>query len=273
MKNKITIKDVVITILAVWACVGIYRIVGRQITNLFSNDYIANFVAQIFFSILAILCVHLLKRNDIYHADMKLLKKGWSSAGFEIFLILFITLLGLGSILNASIKGWEILLVIGQCLLVGFSEEALFRGLVQGVFHKYFKEDSLKHVLLAVFFGGLIFGATHLTNGLRPEVGLYAAFIQACVTAFNGMYFGAIYYRTGKNLWYLMILHGIYDLVAMISAGRFEGTTLENILAQSGNSGLQGILVWGTLYMIATLVVLRPKKVNPLLVKEEDTIL
>ena len=182
--------------------------------------------------------------------------------------------MGLGKLLEASASPAQWLFLLGQVALVGFCEELLFRGMIQRAFHRLFGEDSFSHVFLAVFCSGLIFGCAHLVNLDRGNPPLAAVF-QAGVNAFIGMYYCAVFFRTGKNIWYVAALHGLYDLVGMIANGRVNGASQSSVLNVgggnlTGKAVLFGILLWGLVYLLPTLFILRPKKIQPLLTKQPD---
>ena len=89
------------------------------------------------------------------------------------------------------------------------------------------------------------------------------------------MYDGAVYFRTGKNIWYMIVLHSLYDLTLLIANGRLSGRTVNSILNFGGGEltpklVLIGILAWGAIYLLPTLFILRPKKLKPLLAEKKD---
>lgn len=270
MNHMTTKKDVLITIAAVSVCLLLYLVFGRFIKNLFQNDFAGYFAGQLFLAVLALGAAVFLKKTDLFKSEGRYLSKGWLSAGLLFVLLLLQLLLGLPEIIKATITGTELILFLGQMFLVGFGEEVLFRGLIQRTLHRYFGETSVKQVLTAVFLSGAVFGGVHLLNGVGAKIPLASAVIQAVVNIFSGMYFGAIYYRTGKNIWYLIFLHAIYDMLGFIAGGRLSGNTPVNIMSAPSLEGWGGYLIWIAVYTLVTLFVLRPKKTAPLLKKEGD---
>ena len=171
-------------------------------------------------------------------------------------------LVGLGNLIDSTATGQQWLLLLGHCVLIGFCEETLFRGLIQRQLHSIFKEDSFKHVFLAITCTGVIFGLTHMINLTRGTAFLSVAF-QAIINIFSGIYYCTVFYRVGKNLWFMVILHGVYDLIGLINQGRLNGTALGDVIAPqqiTGKSFGFGVLVLGGLYLLASIFVLRPKK-------------
>ena len=277
MKNIDKLKDLALAVASAFICVLIYHTVGNVITGAIADDFLSSFLAETVFAALAIGTVILLKQTDLFHSDPALLKSGWTSAGILFAASMFLGLFGLSRLLNSgvTISAFQWILMIGHVLLVGFCEEVMFRGLIQRALHRLFGEDSFGHVFLAVLCNGIIFGCMHLFNMDRGNP-MLATIHQVGITCFMGMLFGAIYYRTGKNIWYMMILHALYDLLGLIVNGRASGATLNNVLDTTGGSMsllavLIAIAVWGGVNTLGTLFILRPKKLNPLLEKAADT--
>ena len=269
-------KNVLLSVAAAFICAFVYHVIGRAVYGVIADDYLSPFLAEILFAVLAAGTVILLGKTDLYRSDPAYLKSGWTSAGLFFVQFAVLGFFGLARLIanGAHITVMQWLLVIGHVILIGFSEEVLFRGLIQRSFHRLFGEDSFAHVLLAVICSGLVFGCAHLINMDRGNPAL-AAVLQAGVTVFIGMYLGAIYYRTGKNIWYVLFLHGFYDFLGMIMNGRANGSTLNSVLSPNSEAlTAQGValnvLVWGSVYFGVTLLVLRPKKLKPLLSGGKD---
>ena len=268
MENKKK-REILLAVAAVFISLFLYRFFGRMVKGLVEDEFLGNMLAQAVFALLVLAAVLLLKKTEIFRSDLNALINGWFSAGFLLFLILFLFCVGTLPSANMTVTTVQILYFAVQILLIGFCEETLFRGLVQNSLHAYFGEDSRKHILLAVFISGAVFGLTHLTNGLQPGVDLFAAGCQAVVTAFMGAYLGAVYCRTGKNLWYLMLLHGLYDGGALIVSGALSGNNMVSIIGATGSAGVQGILIWVGVYLVLTLFLLRKEKIAPFLKEPE----
>lgn len=92
-------------------------------------------------------------------------------------------------------------------LLVGFVEEATFRGLML---------RALKRVgeWRAVVITTALFSLTHLMNMMAGE-GALQAVLQLCYTAAIGFAFTAYALRTGA-IWPLIIVHALIDFVAFL---------------------------------------------------------
>ncbi|MBQ8081829.1 MAG: CPBP family intramembrane metalloprotease [Clostridia bacterium] len=267
-------KDGLLAITAMLICVYLYHIAKDILDIAVSDSFLSDFLAELVFAVLAMASVLLLKQTALFHSDVSLLKKGWLSAGLEIAAILYFGLTDIPLMLEATATPPQWLCLLGQAVLVGFCEEVLFRGLIQRAMHRRLGEDSFGHVFLAIFCSGVLFGLAHLINTDRGN-GLLPAVFQAGVNACMGMYYGAVYFRTGKNIWYMIVLHSLYDLTLLIANGRLSGRTVNSILNFGGGEltpklVLIGILAWGAIYLLPTLFILRPKKLKPLLAEKKD---
>ena len=84
------------------------------------------------------------------------------------------------------------------------------------------------------------------------------------------LFYGAIYFRTGKNLWYNMLIHGFHDALAFLMQGGLSGADSSAVISGSSQgSGILGVIIQFVLYGGVGLFLLRKKKVEPLLKKTE----
>ena len=85
-----------------------------------------------------------------------------------------------------------------------------------------------------------------------------------------GIYFCAMYYRTGKCLWYVVIVHAFNDFGSFLKTGFLSGGSVSDSISSTAipvENLIQVLPVMAALYLLPALIVLRPKKVNPLLGK------
>lgn len=102
-----------------------------------------------------------------------------------------------------------------NALLVGFSEELMFRGvLFQGM-------RSRLAVWPAIWTTSVLFGVVHVLNALTTGEWL-AASTQAATAFMSGLMFLAILIRTGSIL-PGMILHAVWDFTLLLSAAGAMG--------------------------------------------------
>lgn len=99
-------------------------------------------------------------------------------------------------------------LVIG-CLLVGICEEFLCRGWLLNEFLERFG-DTKKGIWYSIIISGIIFGLMHLGNIFTVHQGVITTIMQVINAMGSGILFGLIYYKT-KNIWSVIILHGLWD--------------------------------------------------------------
>ena len=96
-----------------------------------------------------------------------------------------------------SLIGW----IVG-----GFMEEMIFRGFLLNQFAKLFRNHRMAN-FLAVLCQAFLFGAIHFYN--RGIVGGLSIFMVSIAL-------GLFYLRFNKNLWPLIIAHGIIDTLSFL---------------------------------------------------------
>ena len=93
---------------------------------------------------------------------------------------------------------WSLLQLLAISLIAGVSEEAFFRGAVQGSL------SERVGVILALVLASGLFGACHLLT-----------WTYAVIAAVIGAYLGLLWVWTG-NLLTPMVTHAVYDLAALV---------------------------------------------------------
>ena len=258
-------KNVLLALAAIIGSMALYKLTGSFLDGIITNEYVCDFTAQLAFAVYATAAVFLIRRTDVYRAEKNCLKSGWTSAGLAFVLILFYSVFGIATLLLSTATPLEFILFVLQVVLIGYTEELLFRGVMQRALHRYFGETNLKTVLCALVLSGLCFGIAHLGNIAR--IGAAAAVTQAVSTVCSGIYWGAVYFRTGKHPWFIMFLHFAYDWAGFMMSGRLVGGTASDAVGMVKDQNVGGVLFFAALYLVATLIILRPKKLEPLLEK------
>jgi uncharacterized protein len=93
--------------------------------------------------------------------------------------------------------------VLINTLMVGFSEEVMFRGFLLSALR------GVMGVWPAVILSSVVFGAVHVSNGfITGDWG--PAGVQALMATMSGLAFAALRVRTG-SLWPGIVLHGLWD--------------------------------------------------------------
>lgn len=137
--------------------------------------------------------------------------------GSVIFMIIF------GIINGGFSSGLTILNLLIGCLLVGICEEFLCRGWLLNEFLERYG-DTKKGVWYSIIISGIIFGLMHISNYFTGQA-LAGTITQAINATGIGILFGLIYYKT-KNIWSVIILHGLWDFsLFLIDAGPATSTT------------------------------------------------
>ena len=180
----------------------------------------------------------------------------------------------------------EIVLFLVTILLVGVTEELVFRGIVMNILIEGFGTDTRFGAIFSVFFGGTLFGAVHLFN-MFSGVDPLSATIQAIGASGIGWILCALYVRS-RNLWVLALMHAIFDISGLIITALFGDESLvESISAASdliGNITLPVIIgmmigfgIVLTIFITLTLLMLRDSKMHyrkavPVQMQPEQTV-
>ncbi|MGQ9743975.1 MAG: CPBP family intramembrane glutamic endopeptidase [Candidatus Bathycorpusculaceae bacterium] len=127
-----------------------------------------------------------------------------------------------------------------QTLLVGVSEEGLFRGYIQTHLQKFY-------VSKAIFLQAILFGIWHFVWNLSP-FNLWSMAQYITITFLIGLIFG-YFYSKAKNLAPLILTHGLWNSVP---SGIVMSKAALDLLEQA--SILNQILLWVLPYAIAVTV-------------------
>lgn len=148
----------------------------------------------------------------------------------------------------------QILFFFLNMILVGVSEEFLFRGVVAQTMLEHYG-TSRKGVWQACLVSGAVFGAAHLVNLLAAEP--FGVLMQCLFAASLGALLTAIYYRTG-NLWVTVFLHAAMDITALLINGLYGTATA----AESIGSYDITTLITVAIYLVPTAYLLRRSKLQ-----------
>jgi uncharacterized protein len=108
------------------------------------------------------------------------------------------------SLLRPILGNWSVLQLSAISLVAGISEEAFFRGAIQGSL------SDRVGMSVALVLASVLFGAAHLIT-----------WTYAIIAAFIGTYLGLLWIWTG-NLLTPMITHAVYDFAALVYFFRFR---------------------------------------------------
>lgn len=100
-------------------------------------------------------------------------------------------------------------LFLVECLLIGTTEELLFRAVVHASLREAL-EEKRHGVLLATVLSSAVFALWHLVN-LFYGAGVGPTLLQVGYTFLLGCMFAAMYDRTG-NIWLCVSVHALFDV-------------------------------------------------------------
>ena len=102
----------------------------------------------------------------------------------------------------------NLMLLFFACLMVGFAEEYVFRGLLQPLFLK--KYGSRKNgIFMSILLTSVFFGAFHLIN-LAKNDNTGQVLVQVVFAMFIGFFFGVLVLKTNKLI-PIAITHGLIN--------------------------------------------------------------
>ena len=185
----------------------------------------------------------------------------WNDMGFNpprsVIRVMWFPLLWLGLIAMTLLvvglpPGRMILFIAFNTMLVGISEELMFRGVIfRALLSQY-------RIWTAIIVSSILFGAVHILNVFNTG-DLSGALIQSIPAAMSGILFVAIVIRT-RSIWPAIIYHALWDFVlfTMLTGGQANGI-------ESNPDGLESLgslqtllpLVMGLPNFICGLVLLR----------------
>ena len=171
----------------------------------------------------------------------------WLAFGFKFFGGYFVGLASSGFYFKPTVVAFA------MAIAAGFYEETIFRGVTVPIGMRYFKSE--KRVGIIVLISALVFGLMHIgniANGASVQMGI----AQGIATIFAGIFFVAVYLRTG-NILIPIFMHGLFDYMCFVTDPTLENGIMANDVAAS--SLILAVLVdviagiWG-------LYLLRPAK-------------
>lgn len=255
LNKKLFIKNIIFTFLAF----VIYKIIGKFVVSNIENGIINAFVSELILLICAIGCALYTKKLNTLKWQKKRLGTGFI-VGLFVFCIQMINLYTLiyqyiCGVQSVTISGLEIILFILAMIMVGVSEELMFRGVLLNCCLEYFGENSVSSLKKAIIISGCIFGLFHIFNVLIGA-SLLGSIIQALNACVLGIIFGVIYVRSSKNIWPCIILHSIQDVVAFANSGMLNGSAVKNAVSSYDANMIPTIVI----LLMVGLFLMRKKK-------------
>lgn len=172
------------------------------------------------FLIMAIIVTVYMKRKDsslVSFGFRKLEAKEARSVLFYIPLLIFAVAQPVMSGINVELTAAEVISIVIMTLLVGYTEESIFRGIIR---------DKLKHKgpVFYIVFSSVFFGILHMANALGGK-----DIISTLLQVANALLLGfvlALLIEAGNNIIPLIGFHFIYDALAMVSNDNVEHEVL-----------------------------------------------
>lgn len=233
-----------------WVAITLSAIFFQNIPNNISADQIMfelvstkiawhTFLAAIFLFIV----IKFFKWNDIglNTKPQSLFKVLWFPS---LYLLIF---LGLILTSESSLNSTVIVFIFLNSLLVGISEELMFRGILFQALNK------IASFWTTIFAISLSFGAIHTLNVLTTG-DLMGAISQALSTTIIGFALMAIYLRT-NSIWVAIFFHCIWDTLIFILIHGLAQTSDSSSSIESGIN--MGVLIIFAPMFIYGLIMLR----------------
>lgn len=179
----------------------------------FIYDSVVNFpqgrlvITEAILASMVLIVMLLFKNSYVFTQKKEPIKKGIFYGRFYVIgIVLFTIMYGSMAIGSASIH--SLFNVFVGALLVGICEEFLCRGWLLNEFLERYG-DTKKGVWYSIILSGIIFGLIHLGNFFNGQA-LATTITQVLNASATGIIWGLIYYKT-KNIWSVIILHGLWD--------------------------------------------------------------
>ena len=147
------------------------------------------------------------------HLEEDLGLKGWPKNMKKLLYLIPMFVVATGNVWDGfapSFTGTALLYATLSMALVGFVEEAIFRGFL---FKGMLAEGS---TVAAIVVSSLTFGLGHIVNMFAGQAS-FETFIQMIFAITWGFIFTMVYYKGGK-LWPCIIAHSMIDVLAELGA-------------------------------------------------------
>lgn len=258
MERQNKIKTLTVSCVCIVVSFALYYYGGSLIGKIIHNSYVDSFVSELMFAFFAVLSLVFLKKTDVLRFRLKGFGEGLKAAAFLIVLDLIVLLAFLLKHDPVTATPFETSCFVLNMLLIGVAEEVLFRGILQNALMDFIGYDSVGKIRLGIVLTGVVFGAFHLMNGFSPEIGFVHAGVQALNVSFTGMLFAVAYYRSGKNIWPVILIHAFGDGCSFLFGGGLSGVGYgETIASGSVTGGLFAPIIT----LLVVMWVVRKKKI------------
>lgn len=133
---------------------------------------------------------------------------------YTAFMLLFVPvmLISLFTIVQKFELSKSFFIPLIGALLVGLNEELIYRGVI------FSNAAEKRGITKAVFISSLTFSLLHAVNilgGLSP-----ASVITQLITTFIAGIFLSLSYKNIKNIWLIVVYHGLWDYISLSGIGK-----------------------------------------------------
>lgn len=214
-------------------------------------------IKRIIFGVVIMALVYWLRKGHIYKSNFKNIGKGL------VMIIPSALLAGFGSLavmITSEAETWfnahNFIVAVLVGLAAGLTEEFMTRGLPLGSVLS--KAKSRKEVILLLFISSLVFGVLHIGHVFIDGADILETVLQVIQALGLGMYFGAIFLRTGSIIPGI-IGHAIWDYCTT-----YEPVTISDssIGVAGGSLDPVGALILPAIFVCIAFFLLRKSKWN-----------
>ena len=256
-KQKTIISIIIALLLGHFLVIGLTTLFADQINALIPNRFYCELFKEAAWAVVVLFCMFIFRKTEIFKITLTQMLEGMSAA-LPIFIV-YTLILPFGFYINRDGKlasAPEIISLVLQCLLIGLVEEGLYRGVIQELFMKLWGGSGRKSAMKAIICTALMFGSFHLFNLRKPGVSVAAVLVQAASAIAIGMLLGAIFYRSGRKIWPVLLLHALIDFSGFVLSGMLHGKSQVEAISSLDPRSL--ILI--PIFILLTLFLMRKRE-------------
>lgn len=223
---------------------------GLIVSTIINYPYGELVISEAVFFCLTVIVLLLFKNSYVFTQKREKITKGLFYGLYYIIVSLITISLTL-LFMKGYKSGLSIFNLLIGCLFIGLTEEFLCRGFLLNEFLEKFG-NTKKGIWYSIVASGIIFGLIHLGNIFSLGQDVLYTITQALVASATGIVYGIIYYKT-KNIWSVVILHGLWDFSVFLAQNtpKYSNTETFNTISVVG-------IIFTILLILAELVLIVP---------------
>lgn len=256
-------KSIVFSILVIIVIVIIHQIpIYLLMQNLGMAENIANLIDKITLNlIVVVLAILLIKKRGLWKVSglsYKVIKSPYLYIILLFYLFIFTGGFNSIKLIPAHrLSSLLVLIFLIKSVTVGFLEEVVFRGLIQGSIIKDFG-NTKRGIVFSVVLSGIIFGIAHIINIGEIYIDLNGVIRQVFAATCLGTLFGVVLLRT-RNIYPIIFIHSAISFFSLIGT-LFPEYFPEKIYGEKSVSELIAstvffILLFGSAFIIAMFLI------------------